>query len=387
MYRLREQLEEITDNGFSPYAVKNSESKGRNFPEAKHPYRLPFERDRERIIHSTAWRRLEYKTQVFVNHEGDHFRTRMTHSIEVSTIGRVVCNALGLNADLAEAIGLAHDLGHTPFGHSGEEVLNKLMKDKGGFEHNKQSLRVVQFLEKRYPDFNGLNLSSETLEGIIKHASRYDKPEMDLFIDADTYPSLEAQVVNIADELAYTCHDFDDGLYSKLISLEDIIETIPLVAELTARVKATHKNLDAHMLRKQVVRALINHVVTDCVQSSAKLIEKHNPQSTLEAKEAAVPLITISPELRSDLHKLGTYLYNHLYKNYKVIRMTQKAELVIGRLFETFVKEPRQLPVRTQNRIENEDLHEVVADYIAGMTDRYAMSEYQQLFDPLVKML
>ena len=387
MYRLREDLESIVDQTLSLYAVKNALTKGRSFSEPKHPYRLPFERDRERIIHSTAWRRLEYKTQVFVNHEGDHFRTRMTHSIEVSTIARVVCNALGLNTDLAEAIGLAHDLGHTPFGHSGEEVLNNLMSDKGGFEHNRQSLRVVQFLESRYPNFNGLNLSYETLEGIIKHASRYDKPEMDLFIDADTYPSFEAQVVNIADELAYTCHDFDDGIYSDLINLEDISNTIPLMAELIARVKTTYKNMDNHMLRKQVVRALINHVVTDCVKSSATSIEKYNPQSTLDAANAPVPLITISHELRSDLHKLGTYLYTNLYKHYKVIRMTQKTELVISRLFETFIKEPRQLPDRTQKRLENEELYAVVADYIAGMTDRYAMGEYRQLFDPYVKML
>jgi dGTPase len=261
--RYKKEREEIIDQGLMPFAVKNGESKGRNFPEEDHPYRLCFERDRERIIHSTAWRRLEYKTQVFLNHEGDHFRTRMTHTVEVATISRVIANALGLNSDLAESIALAHDLGHTPFGHSGEEVLDKLLTGKGGFEHNNQSLRVVELLEVRYPDFSGLNLSYETLEGIIKHESRYDNPSISLFSGADHLPNLEAQIVNIADEITYTCHDFDDGIYSGLIGIEDLKREIPLISMIIDQVTALHVGRDEEMQRKQVVRSLINYQVTD----------------------------------------------------------------------------------------------------------------------------
>lgn len=387
MYRNYKDLAHIADSGLRPYGFKNLESKGRKIAEPAHPYRLPFERDRERIIHSTAWRRLEYKTQVFVNHEGDHFRTRMTHSIEVATISRVICRALGLNSELAEAIALAHDLGHTPFGHTGEEVLNDLLSDYGGFEHNRQSLKVVEYLEVRYPDFNGLNLTYETLEGLIKHASRYDNPSLDLFTDLDLYPSLEAQVINLADELAYTCHDFDDGLYSGILDLVEICNEIPLIEDIKHEVLAKYKNLSDEMLRKQVVRHLINRVVTDCVLASSKLLEKYRPESVGSARSAPVVMITVSDTLHSELEKLCSYLYRHLYRNYKVMRMMQKAELVIGKLFDAFVKEPRQLPESTRARLDDEELHIVVADYIAGMTDRYAMSEFKQLFDPYVKML
>ncbi|MFP4460431.1 MAG: deoxyguanosinetriphosphate triphosphohydrolase [Candidatus Zixiibacteriota bacterium] len=387
MYRNRQDLEHIADKGLRPYGCKNSESQGRRYPEPLHSYRLPYERDRERIIHSTAWRRLEYKTQVFVNHEGDHFRTRMTHSIEVATISRVISNTLGLNADLAEAISLAHDLGHTPFGHSGEEVLNDIMCDVGGFEHNRQSLRVVEFLEMRYPEFNGLNLCYETREGLIKHASRYDSPTLDLFSEDDKFPSLEAQVINLADELAYTCHDFDDGIYSGLLKLDEIAYEIHLIQDIIDEVQKKYGHLDAEMQRKQVVRHLINRVVTDCVLASSKLLDRFRPESVDAARTSPVPLITISENLRSELQKLGNYLFYNLYRNYKVIRMMQKAELVLTKLYDAFVKEPRQLPESTKARIDDEDIRIVVADYIAGMTDRYAMSEFKQLFDPYVKML
>lgn len=387
MYRDRKFFEEIETKTLAPYAVKNSESKGRAYDEPKHPYRTPFERDRERIIHSSAWRRLEYKTQVFVNHEGDHFRTRMTHSLEVATVSRVIARALGLNTELAEAIGFAHDLGHTPFGHSGEGTLNRLLKNFGGFEHNRQSLKMVETLEIKYPDFPGLNLTYETREGIVKHASRYDSPQRDLFMDVDKLPSLEAQVINIADEIAYQSHDVDDGLYSGLIDIDALTENVPLINELLDKVKTGHPDLKGEMLRHTLVRELLNYMVTDCIETSAAIIEKHSPKSVEDVINSSVQMINLSKELQEQNHKLGHFLYENLYRHYRVIRMATRADRVITTLFEMYLKEPNQLPDTTRKRLGTEPTEIIVGDYIAGMTDRYALLNYRQLFDPSMRFL
>ena len=372
----------------APYATHNSESRGRHYPESLHPYRSHFERDRERIIHSTSFRRLQYKTQVFVNHEGDHYRTRMSHTLEVATVSRVLARVFSLNCDLAEAIALSHDLGHTPFGHTGEEVLNELTEDIGGFEHNKQSLRVVEYLERKYADFPGLNLSFETREGIIKHSTRYDQPgDKNLFTTSEILPSLEAQVVNVADELAYTTHDIDDGLNSKVILWDELEKGLPLWGEISKQQKKLHSNIDIELLRSMCVRELINTLVTDAVNESGRRIEKAKPKSSDDVRRLMFPLIGFSAEIEEQLQFAGKFLYQNMYRHYKVLRMSAKARIVIEELFKAYLEEPRQLPNTARLRLESDSKKQVVADYIAGMTDRYAMLEYKKLFDPYERLL
>jgi len=369
----------------APFACKNSQSKGRKYSQKGHGYRPPFERDRERIVHSSSFRRLTYKTQVFVNHEGDHYRTRLTHTLETATIARVMANALGANADLCEAISLAHDLGHTPFGHTGEEVLNNLLKDYGGFEHNRQSLRVVDYLEVRYPEFAGLNLTYETREGIQKHVTTYDSAgDNDEF--PEEWPSLEAQIVCVADEIAFTCHDFDDGVYSGLLDFSRVEEEIPFWRRLAEQARERYQGISGELLRKEVIRNLINFHVTDVIEETDRRISKYNPKNVEEVRNLPERLVARSEELAEIDGVIEKYLLNNLYRHYEVMRMSKKATMVLEALYETYVENPEQLPYSAR-RQDDSSVELVIADYIAGMTDRYAILEYKKLFDPLEKLL
>jgi len=364
----------------APYAVAERNTRGRKITEETPQGRSEFQRDRDRIIHSGAFRRLEYKTQVFVNHEGDLFRTRLTHSIEVAQIARSIARRLQLNEDLAEAISLAHDLGHTPFGHAGQEALNECMKGYGGFEHNLQSLRVVDKLEERYAQFDGLNLCFETREGILKHCSAENAARLgdvaERFLK-NRRPSLEAQVANLADEIAYNNHDVDDGLRSGLITLEQL-ETVPLVAALLGEVRQAYPELPERRLVHETVRRMINTLVTDLIRQSEDNIRKHSP-ATLEEVRDAPALIAYSPEMNERQRALKTFLRIHLYRHYRVLRMSAKAQRIISELFGIFMADNRLLPPQFQSQAE-QDRARAVADYIAGMTDRYAIREHRRIF-------
>lgn len=362
------------------YAANPEISRGRRNPEAAPVGRNHFQRDRDRIIHSGAFRRLEYKTQVFVNHEGDLFRTRLTHSIEVAQIGRAIARNLALHEDLVEAIALAHDLGHTPFGHAGQDALNECMQDYGGFEHNLQSLRVVDYLEQRYAEFDGLNLTFETREGILKHCAVKNARTLgdvgERFINKQQ-PSLEAQVANLADEIAYNNHDVDDGLRSGLISLEQLTE-VKLFAENLSKVQAQYPSLNGRRLIHETVRRMINSLVVDLSLQSEARIVKHNPRS-IEDIRALPQLIGFSQEMHTRQAELKRFLRKNLYQHYRVNRMSVKAKRIIRELFGVFMDDVSLMPDEYQARA-TEDPARAVADYIAGMTDRYAIREYQRLF-------
>ena len=343
---------------------------------------MVFQRDRDRIIHSSAFRRLEYKTQVFVNHEGDYYRTRLTHTMEAAQVTRTLARTLGLNEDLAEAVALAHDLGHTPFGHAGERTLDRLMQPYGGFEHNAQSLRIVETLEERYPRFHGLNLSWEVREGIVKHSTRYDRPQVAEY-DASLAPCLEAQIVDFADEIAYSAHDVDDGLKSGMLDPDDLL-AVPLWAEELRLVSAAAPGASTAVLHYQAVRRLIDRMASDLVDTLLRRIEQDGITG-LDAVRAVKPrLVEFSPEMAIRQRELKTFLYDRLYTHHRVTRMTQKADRIMSALFEVYMQEPRQLPPHVLRRVadEGETVARVVADYIAGMTDRFALEEYKKLFDP-----
>ena len=362
----------------APYAATESVSRGRRYPEAPPSMRTDFQRDRDRIIHSTAFRRLEYKTQVFVNHEGDLFRTRLTHSIEVAQIARGICRVLRLNEDLAEAVALAHDLGHTPFGHAGQEALHACMREHGGFEHNLQSLRIVDRLEERYAAFDGLNLCFETREGIVKHCSLENARLLgdvgERFL-AGGQPSLEAQICNLADEIAYNNHDVDDGLRSGLITLEQLRE-VRLFSRHVAVVEEEYPKLAGRRLIHETVRRMINTLVCDLVKTTSENVAAHTP-SSVDALRQCPPLAAFSPSLTEENRELKRFLRVNLYRHYQVLRMTNKARRIIGDLFASFLDDPRLLPPQYQHA---EEQPRAVADYIAGMTDRYAMKEHRRLF-------
>jgi len=364
----------------APYAVTEANSGGRRIAEAAPNTRGEFQRDRDRIIHSGAFRRLEYKTQVFVNHEGDLFRTRLTHSIEVAQIARSIARRLRLNEDLAEAISLAHDLGHTPFGHAGQEALNACMKEYGGFEHNLQSLRVVDLLEERYAAFDGLNLCFETREGILKHCSAVDAAQLgelgERFLK-NRRPSLEAQIANLADEIAYNNHDVDDGLRSGLISLEHLA-TVPLVATHLHEVRYAYPDLPERRVVHETVRRMINTLVTDLIQQSECKISTQGI-TTLEDVRSAPAMIAYSSRMDEQQRELKSFLRIHLYRHYRVLRMSAKAQRIISDLFGIFMADSRLLPPQFQNLAEH-DRARAVADYIAGMTDRYAIREHRRIF-------
>ncbi|OGT07152.1 MAG: deoxyguanosinetriphosphate triphosphohydrolase [Gallionellales bacterium RBG_16_57_15] len=364
----------------APYAVSEANSRGRNMAEEAPCGRSEFQRDRDRIIHSGAFRRLEYKTQVFVNHEGDLFRTRLTHSIEVAQIARSIARRLRLNEDLVEAISLAHDLGHTPFGHAGQDALNTCMKEYGGFEHNLQSLRVVDLLEERYAAFDGLNLCFETREGILKHCSATNAAKLgelgERFLH-NRRPSLEAQIANLADEIAYNNHDVDDGIRSGLIELEQLA-TVPLVATHLREVRAAYPDLSERRVVHETVRRMINTLVTDLIRQSERNISAQGLSTIGDVRNAPV-MIAFSAEMIEQQRALKNFLHTHLYRHYRVMRMSSKAQRIISDLFAVFMQDVRLLPPPFQRQAEPERAR-AVADYIAGMTDRYAIREHRRIF-------
>ncbi|AIO68189.1 deoxyguanosinetriphosphate triphosphohydrolase [Burkholderia oklahomensis] len=364
----------------APYAAHASQSRGRRYPEAPPAARTEFQRDRDRIVHSTAFRRLEYKTQVFVNHEGDLFRTRLTHSLEVAQIARSVARNLRLNEDLVEAISLAHDLGHTPFGHAGQDALNACMRDYGGFEHNLQSLAVVDELEEHYGAFNGLNLCFETREGILKHCSRENARKLgelgERFLQG-RQPSLEAQLANIADEIAYNNHDVDDGLRSGLITIEQLAEVELWQGHYEAAL-AEYPHLEGRRLVHETVRRIINTLIVDLIDATTRNLARHAPTS-LDDVRAAPPLVAHGERIAAQAAALKRFLFKNLYRHYRVMRMASKAQRVVTGLFNAFTGDPRLLPPDYQ-AADAAQQPRLVAHYIAGMTDRFALKEYQRLF-------
>ena len=380
----REALEEREQRTLAPYASCGARSRGRRYPEPEHPYRTCYQRDRDRIVHSTAFRRLEYKTQVFVNHEGDYYRTRLTHTLEVAQIARTIARALNLNEDLAEAIALAHDLGHTPFGHSGEDALRDLMQEHGGFEHNLHGLRVVDTLEHRYVQFPGLNLTHEVREAMAKHRTRYDHPPPSEF-DDHLQPALEAQTVEAADAIAYDSHDLDDALKAGLVHEEDLAGVT--IWEL-ARERAERQfgPLEAESRRVHVVRFLINQEVTALLEQTCTDLERAGVTSLQEVRQAGRPLVGFDRETEDLRCELQEFLKEHVYEHYRVMRMASKARRFIGELFTAYVKNPRQLPRSALCRLDEDGLHRAVCDYIAGMTDRYAQDDYLKLFTPFERV-
>ncbi|XLZ68180.1 deoxyguanosinetriphosphate triphosphohydrolase [Massilia sp. SR12] len=366
----------------APYAAHSDKGRGRRVPETPHASRSQFQRDRDRIIHSTAFRRLEYKTQVFLNHEGDLFRTRLTHSLEVAQIGRSLARNLHLNEDLVEAIALAHDLGHTPFGHVGQDVLHECMKEHGGFEHNLQSLRVVDLLEEQYGAFDGLNLMFETREGILKHCSLNNARQLgdvaQRFLDK-TQPSLEAQLTNLADEIAYNSHDIDDGLRSGLITIAQL-EEVEFFGRLWREVQAAHPGLAGRRAIYETLRRLITALADNLIATSQERIAAHNPRS-LDEVRVAPPLIRFSDQMRKDATELKRFLMENLYRHYKVNRMRVKASRMVRELYQAFTADPALLPpdYRTEGGDASAQARRI-ADYIAGMTDRYAIAEHRRIY-------
>lgn len=378
------------------FACHPEQSRGRRHKEAESDTRSPFQRDRDRIIHSEAFRKLKYKTQVFVYHEGDNYRTRLTHSLEVSQIARTVARVIGLNEDLAECLALAHDLGHTPFGHAGEDALQDVMEDFEGFDHNAQALRIVTKLEKRYVQFDGLNLTWETLEGMVKHngplvgfpgakplplaiRSYAEKDDLEL----DGYPSAEAQVAALADDIAYNNHDIDDGLRAGLFTIEDLAE-VPLVGPVFAEVKRDFPDIDPSLHIHEAVRRLIGLMVRDLISETKRRIAEFNPQSVDEVRRLGRPLAAFSADMVANDKALKRFLFSNMYRHYKVNRMTSKAKRVVRQLFTLLLDEPECLPPEHQALCKDRsrtEIARVVADYVAGMTDRTALDEYRRLFD------
>ncbi|MFH1190629.1 MAG: deoxyguanosinetriphosphate triphosphohydrolase [Candidatus Omnitrophota bacterium] len=376
---------EFENKFLAPYAMKSCDSRGRAHQEDEHAYRSCYQRDRDRIIHSAAFRRLEYKTQVFVNHEGDYYRTRLTHSIEVSQIARTIAHVLGLNMDLTEAIALAHDLGHTPFGHSGEEVLNELMAKAGGFNHNLQGLRVVDFLEERYPEFAGLNLSWEVREGIVKHSSVFDIAVAIKEFHPKKMPTLEAQVVDVADEIAYDNHDLDDGLTSGLIK-ESELECLEIWQKINHLINQKYAKINPSSRKYLIIRGLIDLQVTDLITHTQLAISRRKIKKYSDTRKIDSRLVDFSSEIKRMRKPLRQFLLQKLYHHYRVVRMSTKAMRFIRELFTEYLKRPAQMPPEIQRRISREGVRRVVCDYIAGMTDRYALDEYKKLFNPYEKV-
>jgi dGTPase len=379
----RKALEEREDRFLAPYGMRSARSRGRRHQEPDDPNRTVYQRDRDRVIHSSSFRRLEYKTQVFVNHEGDNYRTRLTHSLEGAQIGRSVARSLALNEELTECLVLGHDLGHTPFGHSGERVMQELMAEHGGFEHNRQTLRILEVLEERYPRFPGLNLTWEVREGIIKH-----QPESDAHAPAEyapgEAPTLEAQLVDFVDEIAYNNHDIDDGLASGMVTVEKIRD-VPLFAEAYDEVRA--EGIRGERLRRhQVVRRIIARCTRDLAVTTLKSIRDANIASVEDARRAGRRLVGYSPDMARRVKELKDFLFTNMYRHYRVVRMGDKAGRILRDLFQSYVGEPLQLPPHHQEKIPRDGVHRVVCDYIAGMTDRFAVDEHRKLFDPRVRV-
>jgi len=389
-----------TAAALAPYAVMPESSRGRLHREPESPTRSVFQRDRDRIIHSTAFRRLEYKTQVFVNHEGDHYRTRLTHSLEVAQIARSASRALGLNEDLAEAVALAHDLGHTPFGHAGEEALDEAMRPFGGFEHNDQTLRILTRLERRYAEFDGLNLTWETLEGTVKHngplmgggAKKQVPPSIAAYVgrhdlELETWPSAEAQVAALADDIAYNNHDIDDGLRAYLFTLGDLDE-VPLVGPVFREVRQKYPNLDEARLVHESIRRLIDRMASDLLAETRRRIADGRVRRAADVRALGTATVAFSDTMRANDRALKAFLFERMYRHYRVNRMSSKARRIVQELFRLLHQEPQCLPTEWRQQAEEPGTPataRVVADYIAGMTDRFALDEHARLFDRYAK--
>jgi dGTPase len=377
----RLKLESLEDQTLASYGMHSSQSRGRTHREDEPAYRTCFQRDRDRILHTTAFRRLENKTQVFITFEKDYYRTRLTHTLEVAQIGRTIARALGANEDLVEAICLAHDLGHSPFGHSGETTLSELMIENGGFDHNKQSLRIVDELEDRFPDFHGLNLTWEVREGIVKHESEYDLADAGKF-NPDIRGHIEAQITNLADELAYTAHDLDDGLHSGIISLNDL-EEIEIWQQLIRDLDIPCNELE-EKLRHRIIRRLIGLEVTDIINNSDRLINEINLQSVEDTQRLSYNVVSFTDTLTAQNRQLKDFLFTKMYRHYRVVRMAAKAQKILTELFSAYLQEPAILPEHIRENFGRFGEARTISDYIAGMTDRFAVEEYKRLFDPEV---
>ena len=375
----RKRLEDAEEQTLASYAEKSGTFRGRCHAEEEAPWRTPFQRDRDRIVHSKAFRRLEYKTQVFVYHEGDHYRTRLTHTMETAGVSETIARNLGANQDLAAAIALAHDLGHPPFGHCGEEALNVLMRDHGGFQHNRQSLRVIDQLEWRYPAFPGLNLTWETREGIAKHNAPHGFDLNDF--QPGQYASVEAQIANLADEIAYNSHDLDDGVSAGILSLDQLSELDVWDGAIREEVEKV-RNLDSTRQRYRIIRALINQQIIDVVQTTHRNLERHGVKSPDEVRRLDFPVVDYSPGMSEKNGQLRSFLKENFYRHYRLIRMSRKATRFVESLFKEYMADSRQMPPTDRQYPEDEPLERRVCDYIAGMTDRYALREYERLFDP-----
>jgi dGTPase len=383
------------DAKLAPYAATQSASRGRRYPEESHPYRGEYQRDRDRVVHSTAFRRLVYKTQVFVNHEGDLYRTRLTHSLEVAQIARTVAAELALNEQLVEAICLAHDLGHTPFGHAGQDSLNACMCDYGGFEHNLQSLRVVDELEDKYATFPGLNLTYEAREGILKHCSRRNARELgelgERFLE-NGQPGLEAQLANLADEIAYNNHDVDDGIRAGLLSIDELAEE-PLFRDQYDNVRARYTDISERALVHETVRGMINRIVTDLLETSQHNLQQEAPEVIDDVRSLTRPLIGFSPEVHEQHRALKRFLQKGLYRHERVMEMTQRADSIVSGLFGLYFNDPGVMPTEHTHKAASLEQQSgaagrarAVADYVAGMTDRYALSAYREHIDSSINI-
>ena len=382
----RQELEAREEQWLAPFAMKSRQTRGRQHPEPEDPHRTVYRRDRDRIIHTTAFRRLEYKTQVFVNHEGDHYRTRLTHTLEVAQIAGSIARLLRVNEDLVEVVSLAHDIGHPPFGHAGEDALRELMTTHGGFDHNIQGLRIVDLLEERYPAFPGLNLSWEVRESINKHRTPYDRPDMQVALDPTLAPLLESQIADIADEIAYDNHDLDDGLAAGVLREADL-ERLELWRQASDLVGSTGTLPEGDIRRYQIIRSLINRQIADLVAATVERLKRHHTVSVEDVRGCPERLVDFSGAMAHLRVPLKQLLWNQFYHHYRVARMADKAKRFITELFELYLKKPEQLPRTTRSRVDRgEDPHRVVCDYIAGMTDRYCLEEYKKLFDPFERV-
>ncbi len=380
----RQRLEQTEQQALAPYALKSADSRGREYDDPEDEYRTAYQRDRDRILHTTAFRRLEYKTQVFVNFEGDYYRTRLTHTLEVAQIGRSFARALGANEDLVESICLVHDIGHSPFGHSGEAILNKLMAAHGGFDHNKQSLRIVTQLESRYPGWPGLNLTYELREGIVKHESEYDlsNAQEDGF-DPALRASLEAQIANVADELAYNAHDLDDGLRAGLLEPGQL-DALEIWRMLKESIGWKGEPF-SEQVRQRMIRRMLGIEINDVIEASGKLLAELDPPTPIALQRLPRHVLIHSEHIEAINRELKDFLYESMYRHHRVVRMAVKAERFIAQLFETYIAEPAQLPPSVQQAVEERGLYRAVTDYVAGMTDRFALTEWQRLFDPFTR--
>ncbi|EMN90435.1 deoxyguanosinetriphosphate triphosphohydrolase [Leptospira weilii] len=380
MYFSRNDLIQKEIAGLAPYAISSTNNGGRFYEEEEHSYRLPFQRDRDRILHSSAFKRLQYKTQVFIFSVGENYRNRMTHTLEVAGLSRTIASALGLNSHLSESIALAHDLGHTPFGHAGQEILSSLMKDHGGFEHNKQSLRIVTSIEKKYPNFPGLNLCRETLKGLMKHGTDYD-PSMMLLERKESGPSLEGMIADLSDEIAYTSHDIEDGWEMGYLHLGDLSEN-PFWKEVYENCKSQYKDAGEKILVRTTIRTLTNSMVSDLIRNISHQLEKNRVESTedlIRLWKQGIRIASFSDEVNSKFRELKFFLYEKLYRHEDLVRMSDYGKKIIESLFDYFLKHPEKVPDTYKERIEEESLYRVISDYVAGMTDRYAEKIYQSL--------